>query len=102
MSKAAAISLIHSVVAFATQLTEWARGLRKECAVLYCPLQTIDEAPSCLGYRKEICWELSQPIVEVLQKWDRVAERQDELERWVGGAKVWIARLEDAVTGVTR
>lgn len=98
ISKAAAIILIHGVVAFAIQLTEWARSLRKEFAVLDGPLQIVDAAPSCFGYRKEIRWEWSRPIVDVLQKWDRVMERQDELEGWVGGAKAWIARLEDAVT----
>lgn len=91
MPKRAAIPLVDGAVGFALQLIEWGHALRTECVLLEGPLQRADEAPSCFGYRKAIPWEWSHAIVGVLQKWDCMAEREDELQRWVGGAKVWIA-----------
>lgn len=83
------------------KLELWIDGLRHECAVIATPLRRADATRSRfrVGFRKVAPWVWSEEAVLVGEKWARVREREEELDRWVGEAAVWVYRLKVA-TGV--
>lgn len=97
LPKKEAIETFRAVADFAIRFEEWSGRMFTEMSVLARRVRVVDAAIVWFVFTRVTPWVWTEEQVRVVQKWSSVREREDELNRWVDEATMWMQRMEEAV-----